>query len=163
MPYIGLSFSLFTSNIMKGHFNMVHIQQRSVWTSGESHSGKWFLPCNQFEKPFVWRNNQDWNLWNFKLCVPFLIKGHEWIQRLFVGESALPCHGLREVAQISNNDYIIIFYNLIPFILTHIIASTEDLLLLIMSSKVKSPCGPLWDPFTRRLIVKCVRFHTQGI
>ena len=30
-----------------------------------------------FEKPFVWRNNQDWNLWGFKLYVPFLIKGEE--------------------------------------------------------------------------------------
>ena len=30
-----------------------------------------------FGKPFVWKNNQDWNLWGFKLCVPFLIKGEE--------------------------------------------------------------------------------------
>ena len=56
-----------------------------------------------------------------KLCVPFLIKGEEWIQRLFIGESALHHHGLREVAQISN-DCIVIFYNVIPLILICIIA-----------------------------------------
>ena len=52
---------------------------------------------------------------------PFLIKGEEWIQRWFIGESALPCHGLREVAQISDN-CIVIFYDVIPLILTCIIA-----------------------------------------
>ena len=74
-----------------------------------------------FGKPFVWKNNQDWNLWGFKLCVPFLIKGEEWIQRLFIGKSTLPRHGLKEVAQISDN-CIVIFYDVIPLILTYIIA-----------------------------------------
>ena len=40
---------------------------------------------------------------------------------MFIGESALPHHGLREVAQISD-DCIVIFYDVIPLILTCIIA-----------------------------------------
>ena len=77
--------------------------------------------ATSFGKTFVWKNNQNWNLWDFKLHIPFLIKGEEWIQRLFISESALPHHGLREVAQISDN-CIVIFYNVISLILIHIIA-----------------------------------------
>ena len=40
---------------------------------------------------------------------------------MFIGESAFPHHGLREVAQISDN-CIVIFYDVIPLILTCIIA-----------------------------------------
>ena len=92
---------------MKGHLNMATFDEevhepleKVILENGSS------LVAG-FGKPFVWKNNQDWNLWGFKLCIPFLIKGEEWIQRLFISESALP--------------------------------------------------------FTRKLIVRCVRFHTQDI
>ena len=107
--------------VMKGHLNVTTFDEETHEPLEKVilENGSFFT--TSFEKPFVWKNNQNWNLWDFKLCVPFLIKGEEWIQRLFIGKSALPYHRLREVAQISNN-CIVIFYNIIPLILTCIIA-----------------------------------------
>ena len=106
---------------MKGHLNMTIFNKETHKPLEKVILENGSFLTTSFRKLFVWKNNQNWNLWGFKLCVPFLIKGKEWIQRLFIGKSALPCHRLKEVAQISN-DCIVIFYNLIPLILICIIA-----------------------------------------
>ena len=107
--------------VMKGHLNVVTFDKKMHKPLEKVILKNGSFLATGFGKPFIWKNNQDWNLWGFKLCVPFLIKGEEWIQRLFIGESALPHHRLREVAQISD-DCIVIFYDVIPLILTCIIA-----------------------------------------
>ena len=111
-----------------------------------------------FERPFVWRNNQDCDLWGFKLCVPFLIKGEEWIQRLFVGNFALPHDGLKEVAQISE-DCIVIFYNSIPLILTCIITKCKGSFIINNEFQGKISLWTSMKPFHEK--VRCVRDHTQ--
>ena len=134
----------FLLRVMKGHLNMATFDEETheplekvILENGS------FLTIG-FGKPFVWKNNQDWNLWGFKLHVPFLIKGEEWIQRLFIGESALPCHGLREVAQISN-DCIVIFYDVIPLILTCIIAKHRGS--FIINNEFQGKIS-LWTPMS---------------
>ena len=107
--------------VMKGHLNVTTFDEKTHKPLEKVILENGSFLATGFKKPFVWKNNQNWNLWDFKLCIPFLIKGEEWIQRLFIGKSALPCHGLREVAQISD-DCIVIFYDVIPLILTCIIA-----------------------------------------
>ena len=111
----------FLLRVMKGHLNVATFDEETREPLEKVILENGSFLATGFGKPFVWKNNQDWNLWGFKLRVPFLIKGEEWIQRLFIGESALPRHGLREVAQISD-DCIVIFYDVIPLILTRIIA-----------------------------------------
>ena len=111
----------FLLRVMKGHLNVATFDEETREPLEKVILENGSFLATGFGKPFVWKNNQDWNLWGFKLRVPFLIKGEEWIQRLFIGESALPHHGLKEVAQISD-DCIVIFYDVIPLILTCIIA-----------------------------------------
>ena len=85
-----------------------------------------------------------------ELCVPFSIKGEEWIQRLFVDESALSHHGLREVAQ-SSNDCIIIFYDSIPLIPTHIITKHRGAFIINNEFQGKISLWTFIRPFHKKV------------
>ena len=130
--------------VMKGHLNMATFDEKMRKPLEKVILENGSFLATGFGKPFVWKNNQNWNLWGFKLCVPFLIKGEEWIQRLFIGKSALPCHGLREVAQISD-DCIVIFYDVIPLILTCIIAKHRGS--FIINNEFQDKIS-LWTPMS---------------
>ena len=69
---------------------------------------------------------------------------------MFIGEFALPCHGLKEVAQISN-DCIIIFYNVIPLILTYIIAKHRGSFIINNEFQGKISLWTPMNPFHKKV------------
>ena len=67
----------FLLQVIKGHLNMATFDEETCEPLEKVILENGSFLATSLRKLFVWKNNQDWNLWSFKLCIPFLIKEEE--------------------------------------------------------------------------------------